>query len=302
MNRSFSHVQAILFAIAGFTFWVFADAFIKLAAEAAIPLHEIVAVFGLTRMVTIGVKVLRRGSMRDLRPSRPLKHLFYGALTLSNILTCALALKHLPFTLFYIIVFTAPMVLSVLGAIILHEHLTLGKIISVIIGFTGVVIAINPLHNAADNMHGDWIGYVSLAVNLLGFVTVMLLQRSVMQSESSDSLAFTQTLSQTLGGSIWMFFSHTPLSPYLILILIGGGIFNTAGNFCNIIATKNTTAATVAQFHYTQIIAGGIIGYTIWHEIPNLNLITGSAIIIASGLYIANHMRKATLAPGVKPP
>jgi drug/metabolite transporter (DMT)-like permease len=58
-------------------------------------------------------------------------------------------------------------------------------------------------------------------------------------------------------------------------------------------AYKLAPAATVAPFHYSQIITGGLIGYFIWHDVPSLHLLIGAIIIIASGLYIATHARRA---------
>jgi len=49
----------------------------------------------------------------------------------------------------------------------------------------------------------------------------------------------------------------------------------------------------VAQFHYTQIIAGAILGYVVWHEIPAPHTILDAVIIIATGLYIAAHAHEA---------
>jgi drug/metabolite transporter (DMT)-like permease len=66
------------------------------------------------------------------------------------------------------------------------------------------------------------------------------------------------------------------------------GLFNVSGNLFNSIALRLTDAATVEQFHYTQIIAGALLGYLIWDEIPTQHLIVGAVIIIASGLYVAH--------------
>jgi drug/metabolite transporter (DMT)-like permease len=62
----------------------------------------------------------------------------------------------------------------------------------------------------------------------------------------------------------------------------------------NYYALRLTTAATVMQFHYSQIIAGALIGYLIWHDVPSWMTIGGAAVIIASGLFIAAHTHKAS--------
>jgi drug/metabolite transporter (DMT)-like permease len=45
----------------------------------------------------------------------------------------------------------------------------------------------------------------------------------------------------------------------------------------------------VSQFHYTQIVAGSLLGFLIWRDVPSLHTVLGAAIIIGAGLYIAAH-------------
>jgi drug/metabolite transporter (DMT)-like permease len=73
----------------------------------------------------------------------------------------------------------------------------------------------------------------------------------------------------------------------MLLILVAMAVFTLIGQLCNFTAMRLTTAATVSQFHYTQIVAGALLGFLIWHEVPALHTVLGAGIIIASGLYIA---------------
>ena len=58
-------------------------------------------------------------------------------------------------------------------------------------------------------------------------------------------------------------------------------------------AYKLAPAATVAPFMYSEIISGGLVGYFIWHDVPTPRLLTGAAIVIASGIYIVTHAHRA---------
>jgi drug/metabolite transporter (DMT)-like permease len=89
---------------------------------------------------------------------------------------------------------------------------------------------------------------------------------------------------------------HTvSIDSQLLIILFFTAALSVAGNLFYSFALKHTTAANVAQFHYTQIITGAIIGYLMWQSVPTPFLIVGSVIIIASGLYIATRARKAEI-------
>ena len=78
-----------------------------------------------------------------------------------------------------------------------------------------------------------------------------------------------------------------PVSPSTLLLLLGMAVFTLTGQLCNFTALRLTTAATVSQFHYTQIVAGALLGFLIWQEVPAVHIVLGTAIIIGSGLYIA---------------
>lgn len=295
------HIKGILFAIAGYSLWVAADGCTKVAAVAAIPPPQIVAISGFIGMSALLVKAGLKGRIGDLRPRKPGPQIIAALLSLGINLLNVVSLRHLPFLIFFIIAFTAPMIIALLAAAVLGERLTRGKIAAIIAGFAGVVIAADPFHHGGD-LHGDWIGYVAALSAVSCFAVSMVLQRHIMRSEPPDSLAFMQAFAQAVICAALLPFWNAPMSWALLLLLCGGGIVNVAGSLCSMIATKHTTTATVAQFHYTQIISGAIIGFLVWHEVPTPYLVAGSLIIIAAGLYIANHMRRTAAGPAIKPP
>jgi drug/metabolite transporter (DMT)-like permease len=190
------------------------------------------------------------------------------------------------------------MIIAVLAAGFLKEHLSLAKAAAIIAGFLGVVLAVNPLHGVAG---GDAIGYAACAVSALSFSMIIIWSRSVTQSETIDSLSFFNGLIQAglcFGPALYYF---KPLSSRLLIILLVAGVLNIIANLAIYRAIKATNAANVAQFHYTQIIFGAAMGYFIWQEIPTPHLIVGAVIIIVSGLYIAARARKAENIASVSP-
>src|SRR5215472_6381737 len=130
-----SHLRAIGFALAGFTSWVFGDTLMKLAGEADLPPYEVVAFLSFFGAVMMTVKGSMQGNLMALWPRRPRRQLARIVLSLGCSMANAVALKHLPLTLFYTAVFTAPMVIALLAVVFLREHLTPVKIIAVMAGF-----------------------------------------------------------------------------------------------------------------------------------------------------------------------
>jgi drug/metabolite transporter (DMT)-like permease len=69
---------------------------------------------------------------------------------------------------------------------------------------------------------------------------------------------------------------------------------------CFFIALKHAAAATVSQYHYSQLLTGALIAYLIWRERITLPMLLGAILIIAAGGYTAgtaysNRQRSRTL-------
>lgn len=284
------HLRAIGFAVAGFTLWVFGDALMKLASEADLPPYEIIAFVCLFSAVLMMVKSAAQGDIMALWPRQPGRQIGRVVLALGCGMANAVALKHLPLTLFYAVVFTAPIVISLLAALLLRERLTAAQIVAIIAGFAGVVVAINPLDNLT---RGDWAGYVAVFVSVLCFSASAVWLRVMTRSETVDSIAFFSGLTgAVVCGGLMVAWHAVPVSTSTLLLLLGMAVFTLTGQLCNFTALRLTTAATVSQFHYTQIVAGALLGFLIWQEIPTVHTALGTAIIIGSGLYIASRRHK----------
>jgi drug/metabolite transporter (DMT)-like permease len=287
--RPSSQLRAIGLAVAGFTSWVFGDTMMKLASEAELPPYEIVAVVCLFGAVMMMAKGAAQGSVMALWPRHPGRQLARAGLALVCGMSNAVALAHLPLTLFYTAVFTAPIFISLLAALLLRERLIPVQIIAIIAGFAGVVVAINPLDNLTK---GDWTGYGAVLVGVLSFSASAVWLRVMTQSESSDSIAFFYGVVGTLVCGGLVAWHAVPVSPSMLLLLFALAVFSLVGQLCNFTAMRLTTAATVSQFHYTQIITGALLGYLIWHDVPAVHTVLGVGIIIGSGLYIAAQRHK----------
>src|SRR5262245_14276191 len=96
-----SHLRAIGFAVAGFTSWVFGDTLMKLAGEADLPPYETVAFLSLFGIVLMAVKGTVQGSVMALWPRQPRRQFARIVLALGCSMSNAVALKHLPLSLFY---------------------------------------------------------------------------------------------------------------------------------------------------------------------------------------------------------
>lgn len=279
-----SNLRAIGFALAGFTFWVLADSSIKLVGQSGLPAYEMVAFLGLFMSAFLAVYALGRGQIYALRPHRLHRQVVRACLDMGNNVCVVIALRHLTLTLFYILVFTAPMVIALLSAVFLREGLSWKKASAIIVGFAGVVIAVHPWSSAHE---GDWIGFGACMVCVACFSLNMVWSRVLTRTERPESLAFFSGLVTAAAGFALMTLHAVSLTPRLTAGLFAMGLFCALGTLCFYIAVKHTTAANVSQYHYTQLITGTLVSYLVWHDKPGTWIVTGGLLILASGLYVA---------------
>lgn len=280
-----SNLGAIGFALAGFTFWVLADTSIKLVGQSGLPAYEMVAFLGLFMALFLVVYALGRGKTQALRPHRVHRQVARACLDMGNNVCVVIALRHLTLTLFYILVFMAPMVIALLSAVFLREGLTWKKASAIGAGFAGVVIAVHPWSSAGE---GDWIGIGACMVCVACFSVNMVWSRVLTRTEPPESLAFFSGLvTAVVGLALMTLIRAEPLTAYLTAELFAMGLFCALGTLCFYIAVKHTSAANVSQYHYTQLVTGTLLSYLIWHNRPEFYVLIGGALILGSGLYIA---------------
>ena len=274
-------LKAIGLALVAYTLWVLADASMKMASEAHLPPYETVGFLGMFGAMFMVLKGGTRPAIAALWPQNPKSQFMRAILALAVNICNAIAFNHIPLTLFYVTVFTAPLVVSLLAAVVLRERLSRVRLMAVLGGFIGVVIAINPL---GAERQGDWIGYGAALLGVLCYAGSTVWLRVMSQNESAESVVFFTCLVEMISGFALMFFHAVPLDLRLFAILVVMGFFCAVGNLLMTRALKAAPAALISQFHYSQIIGGALIGYLLWHEIPTWNMAAGFAVIVACGM------------------
>ncbi len=298
MKAHVSDLTAIFFAVFGFTCWVLGDSCIKWIGQYGLPPEEIVAFMGFFMALTIMLQAAVRRRLGNLRPHSVIRQVMRALLDMMNNVCVVIALRHLSLTMFYILVFTSPMVISLLSAVFLGERVTLKKALALLVGFGGVVIAVAPYKHAQPI---DLIGLASCLVCVACFSVNMVWSRVLTRTETPESLAFCSGLVTAMAGLVLTSFHPRPLTPTLWLAMGMMGVFCAAGTLSFYFAVKHTSASNVSQYHYTQLLTGALISYLVWHDKPGLPMLVGGTLIIGSGLLIALAARNTqpALRPGI---
>lgn len=181
----------------------------------------------------------------------------------------------------YAILFTAPLLITGLSAAILGERVGWRRWVAVAVGFCGVVVILDPGHGMVA-----WAGLAVLA-GAVGHAFNMLFVRKIGVAgeavEATGSAGNVLTLLITPLFLPWAW--TTPTLPDLSLAAVGGML---AGSGFLLLANafRLAPAAVIAPFQYSQMVYGLVVGWLLFADWPSSHMLAGSAIIVASGLYV----------------
>ncbi len=217
-----------------------------------------------------------------------------GTLLLLSTLCFFSAVQFVPLAKAASISFTAPLIVTILAVPLLGERIGLNRLLAVLVGLAGVLIVIRPGSEVFQ-----WASLLILCSSAC-YGLYQILTRQVAGHDTPETSVVYSALVGTVMTSLAVpFFWTTPASLQDIAILASLGIFGGLGHYCVARAMTYGPANVLSPFQYFQLIGSVIVGYLMFSEIPDLYTWLGSAVIIASGLFIGwleSRRRPATVA------
>lgn len=225
-----------------------------------------------------------RDALRSRRPAlQALRSLFLLISTVLNFL----ALSYLPITLTTTIMFAGPIAVTLFSIPVLGERIGTRRMVAVVAGFAGVVIAMQPwgagFHPAVFLSVGALItgaGYFVLTRLLAGVET-----NAVSQLWSSG-IAALAIAPFALPQWVW------PDSMTGCVVLCAIGVFGVVGHSLAVIAHRYADASLLAPVVYIQLLLATLSGVVVFDTAPTLWTFVGALVIIGSGIYIWHRERR----------
>ncbi|MCK4957331.1 MAG: DMT family transporter, partial [Candidatus Cloacimonetes bacterium] len=78
-------------------------------------------------------------------------------------------------------------------------------------------------------------------------------------------------------------------NPKQLIFLLGTGIFAAIGQFGLTYSYRLAPATEVAVYNYSSIVVAAIIGFSLWHEVPDLLSAIGGILIIITSILLFLH-------------
>ncbi len=193
---------------------------------------------------------------------------------------------HLPLPTAAAISLTSPIIVTALSARLLGEPVGPRRWAACMVGFIGALIVVRPGQAAFD-----W-NVLLIVASTICSSFYQIFSRRYGQAERPDASATVATVVGTLAAAPLLPFEWiTPAWGWDVVLFVGMGVMAGAGHYFLTTAYSQAPAAVISPFNYTQLIGAAILGYLIFNDIPDLWTWIGSAVIIASGLYIGYRER-----------
>ena len=220
-------------------------------------------------------------SRMGLFPKRPKWVLLRCIAALAAAPSIFYAFTQLPMTEVYVIVFAAPAMITLLAIPMLGEKIGVYRSVALLLGFTGVIIVLNPTSLSDLSM-----GHLAALLGITCSSISAVIMRKVRNDENPMTMSVYPILAVMLSGAVLMPPHYVPVSLIdLGWMALTGLLFSSAG-FMLILAYKYTEAGIIAPVQYSQMIWALLFSAYIFNEETPATVYYGLPFILLSGFVI----------------
>jgi drug/metabolite transporter (DMT)-like permease len=257
-----------------------------LSTRTQLPIVEVVWMRFVGQFVVM-LPILFALSPATLLATKKLKLELLRSLLMVSTTACNfLALQFLRLDQTVSVAFLAPLLVALLAGPLLGEWAGWRRLVAISVGFLGVLIVVHP---GVGGLHPAFL----LAFGaMLAYALFMLLTRYLAAYDKPLSMLFYSILLGTFAlapFALWAWVWPATIGQWLLLSILG--VLGGTGHYLFIHAYRLAPAPAIAPFLYLQLLAMVGFGYGVFGDRPDVWTLLGSAVIIASGVYLLHRER-----------
>ena len=274
-----NNLHASLMALAAFGLFSTHDVLIKILGS-SYATFQILFFSVLLSFPLVMLMLMRDSAPGTLMPVHP----WWTALRTGAVVMTAssafYAFSALPLTQVYAIIFTAPLLITVLSIPVLGEKVGWHRWGAIILGLIGVFVVLQP--GSAEL----GLGHLAALLAAIGSATASVIVRKIGKDERDAVLLLSPMMANFILMAIAMPFTYVPMPVEHIGWIGVMSVLAFAAGLLMIVAYKNGDATIVAPMQYSQILWAALFGSLFFAESPTIETWVGAGIINVSGLYI----------------
>jgi len=256
------------------------------------PPGEVVFLRSLSSLIVAAAVMLPVTGFSVFATRRPRDHIARGlSQSISQTLTI-LAFSLMPLAGAVAISFSSPLFAALVSIIFLKEHAGFARWSTLLIGFFGVLIVTNPGANSLT------LGALFALGNAIMYGSVTVAVRGMTKTESANTLLMWQLVTVAFFQSFLLLFGWRLPAPADAAMLFASGVANAIAQYFWTQSLRFAPATAVSPFFYLMLVWALIIGFLVWGDIPSKGLLIGSAIVVASGIFLLWHETRLRRSAG----
>ncbi|HNR21742.1 MAG TPA: DMT family transporter [Steroidobacteraceae bacterium] len=282
-------LRGIAFMTAAVAVFAVMDALLK-ALTARYPPLQVAALRGAASLPFIALPLLLSGRAATLMPRRPGMHLLRGLLMVVVMGGFLYAVRSLSLADAYSIFLTAPLMVTALAALVLHEHVGWRRWLAILIGLGGALVMLRPSASGFAT-----VAAIGALVAALGYACNAILLRVLTRTDTTASVALWSIAVMTVVAAAIALPAWVTVGRTDIWLIIALGVVGAVAQMCMIEAFRAAPASVIAPFEYSALFWGICIDWVVWQALPTLRVLAGGGIVIGCGLYIIWRERELTM-------
>ncbi len=282
-------VAGILLMLLGYFMFALNDAMGKWLV-ASYSVGQVLLVRSVGAFLVLSPMIVRQGVSDLVRPGRPgLQALRVLFATLDTALFYA-AVVYLPLADVLTFYMAGPIYIAALSHVFLGEKVGWRRWLAIVVGFGGVVIALRPSTASLS------LSSLFALLGSLSFAISMILGRRL-RGTSDTTLVTLQTLGSLVLGLVLALadWRAPDVLDWAALLLLG--VVSCVAHLLITRALKLAPASTLAPLQYTLLLWGVVFGVVFFGDVPDSQLLVGSAIIVLAGLFIFHRQKVRHAGP-----
>jgi len=179
--------------------------------------------------------------------------------------------------------FAAPLVATVVAALLFKEKVGAVRWAVLLVGFFGVLVVAAP---GADSFR---IGALFAIANAVMYGSVIAAVRGMTATESAETLTMYQMVILIVMFAAMLPFGFTIPNLHDGLVMLANGLFYGFGQYLWTRSLSMAPTSAVGPFYYFSLVWAIVIGFVFWGDVPTPALLAGSAVVVGSGLFLLWH-------------
>lgn len=240
---------------------------------------QLLLIRSLAAAVMLAPAIHRTGWRTIVFQDRPLLHIARAICSTAEVAFFYWAVIYLPLADAVAFYLACPIFVTLFAIVFLKEKVGWRRWLAIVVGFIGVLIAVNPTGAGIG-----WPALIAISGTIL-FAGLNILTRKL-AGANEVALVTWQVASALLFGLVvapfrWV---QPDLFDFACLSLLG--IVATLAHMGVNRSLRYAPAAVVVPYQYTLIVWAVILGFLFFGDVPKAHVLIGSVIIVAAGLYI----------------